>query len=99
MQDQVKTWANAVTLSSFECTRGYEPELWSHRLAPRGLLVIVADDDRVTPASAGSIEAFARAGEPKRLVHLPGGHFDVYERPGFDRAMDAAIDWYREHLA
>lgn len=98
VQDHVTTWENAVTLSSFEYTRGYEPGLWVHRLAPRGLLMIVADNDVVTPAST-AIEAFARAGEPKRLVHLPGGHFDVYERPGFDQAMAAAIDWYREHLA
>ena len=96
--EKFKSWANAVTLSSFEHVRGYEPGLWSHRLAPRGLLVIVADDDRVTPAPP-VLEAVARAGEPKQLVRVPGDHFEVYEGPGFDRAMDAAIDWYREHLA
>lgn len=95
---RLKSWTNAVTLSSFEHVRGYEPGLWAHRLAPRGLLVIVAEDDRVTPVPP-VLEAFARAGEPKRLVRVPGDHFEVYEGPGFDQAMAAAIGWYREHLA
>ncbi|MBL0001988.1 MAG: alpha/beta hydrolase [Sphingomonadales bacterium] len=98
VQDHVTTWENAVTLSSFEYTRGYEPGLW---VPPAGTARLARDRRRtmtvVTPAPP-VLEAFARAGEPKRLVHLPGGHFDVYERPGFDQAMAAAIDWYREHL-
>lgn len=96
-EEKFPTWSNAVTLSSFEHVRGYEPGLWAHRLAPRGLLVIVAEDDRVTPV-APVLEAFARAGEPKRLVRVPGDHFEVYEGPGFDQAMDAAIGWYRERM-
>lgn len=96
-EEKFPTWSNAVTLSSFEHVRGYEPGLWAHRLAPRGLLVIVAEDDRVTPV-APVLEAFARAGEPKRLVRVPGDHFEVYEGPGFDQAMDAAIGWYREQM-
>lgn len=96
-EERFKSWTNAVTLSSFEHVRGYEPGLWAHRLAPRGLLVIIAEDDRVTPVPP-VLEAFARAGEPKRLIRVPGDHFDVYQGPGFDKAMAAAIDWYREHL-
>lgn len=91
------TWTNAVTLGSFEYVRGYEPGLWAHRLAPRGLLVIVAEDDRVTPVPP-VLEAFARAGEPKRLVRVPGDHFEVYGGPGFDQAMAAAIGWFREQM-
>lgn len=96
-ESRLTTWSNAVTLSSFEHVRGYEPGLWAHRLAPRGLLVIVADDDRVTPVPP-VLEAFERAGEPKRLVRVPGDHFEVYEGPGFALAMDAAIGWYREQM-
>lgn len=95
---RLKSWTNAVTLSSFEHVRGYEPGLWAHRLAPRGLLVIIAEEDQVTPVPP-VLEAFARAGEPKRLVRVPGDHFEVYDGPGFDQAMNAAIRWYREHLA
>ena len=96
-QERFTTWSNAVTLSSFEHVRGYEPGFWAHRIAPRGLLVIVADDDRVTPVPP-VLEAFARAGEPKRLVRVPGDHFEVYDGPGFDAAMEAAIGWYREQM-
>jgi fermentation-respiration switch protein FrsA (DUF1100 family) len=96
-EEKFPTWNNAVTLSSFEYVRGYEPGLWAHRLAPRGLLVIVAEDDRVTPVLP-VLEAFARAGEPKRLVRVPGDHFEVYDGPGFDLAMAAAIGWFREQM-
>lgn len=96
-EEKFKTWDNAITLSSFEYVRGYEPGLWVHRLAPRGLLVIVADDDRVTPVTP-VLEAFARAREPKRLVRIPGDHFEVYDGPGFDLAMAAAVAWYREQM-
>ena len=41
----------------------------------------------------------AKAGEPKKLVVLPGlRHYDVYEGPGAETTSGLAIDWYREHL-
>lgn len=91
------TWKNEVTLSSFEAVRAYEPGWWIDRISPRPLLMIVAGDDAVTP-TAHAEAAFARAGEPKRLLRVAGGHFDVYSGAGFDQAMDAAIDWLVEHL-
>jgi fermentation-respiration switch protein FrsA (DUF1100 family) len=42
--------------------------------------------------------AFARAGEPKRLVVLPVGHFDPYEEPCVADAAGAAVDWCATHL-
>jgi fermentation-respiration switch protein FrsA (DUF1100 family) len=39
-----------------------------------------------------------RALEPKRLVILPGGHFDAYVKD-FPTAAGAAADWFAQHLA
>lgn len=91
------TWKNEVTLSSFEAVRAYEPAWWIERISPRPLLMVVAAEDAVTP-TAHAEAAFERAGEPKRLVRVPGGHFDVYVGAGFDQAMGVSIAWLREHL-
>ena len=91
------TWRNEVTLSSFEAVRGYEPGWWIAQVAPRPLLMIVATDDTVTP-TAHAEAAFARAGEPRKLIHVPGGHFDVYQGAGCDQAVGETIAWLRRHL-
>jgi poly(3-hydroxyalkanoate) synthetase len=41
---------------------------------------------------------FARAGEPKRLLEIEGGHYSVYVGPGADEAARAATEWFTEHL-
>lgn len=44
-----------------------------------------------------SISTPLYAPEPKKLVLLPGGHFDAYVRD-FDAASGAARDWFVQHL-
>jgi hypothetical protein len=56
----------------------------------------VAHEDVLTPTEL-AIEAYERVREPKRLVLLPGGHFDAYV-DGFDISSAAATDWFSEHL-
>jgi fermentation-respiration switch protein FrsA (DUF1100 family) len=92
------TWKNEITLSSLELARAHEPALWIERIAPRPLLMIVADNDLVTP-TAHALAAFQRAGGPKRLVTVSGGHFDVYSGPGFDTATAETVGWLTAHLA
>jgi hypothetical protein len=44
-------------------------------------------------------DAFRRAGEPKKLVELDCGPFEVY--PGgshHDAAADAATEWFTTHV-
>jgi hypothetical protein len=43
-------------------------------------------------------EAFNRAGEPKELLTIKGGHYAVYEGPGADEAGSAAAEWFGKHL-
>jgi fermentation-respiration switch protein FrsA (DUF1100 family) len=92
------TWKNEITLSSLELARAHEPALWIARIAPRPLLMIVADDDLVTP-TAHAHAAFQRAGEPKKLVDVAGGHFDVYSGAGFATATAETVAWLKAHLA
>lgn len=91
------TWKNEITLSSLELARAHEPAKWIERIAPRPLLMIVADVDLVTP-TAHALAAFERAGAPKKLVRVPGGHFDVYSGAGFDTATAETVAWLKGHL-
>jgi fermentation-respiration switch protein FrsA (DUF1100 family) len=89
-------WRNEVTLRSVEMLSEYEPGAYLPWISPTPLLVCVAREDVLTPSEL-AIEAYERAREPKRLVLLPGGHFDAYV-DGFDITGAAASDWFSRHL-
>jgi uncharacterized protein len=90
-------WDNRVTLRSSERASEYEPGALIERIGPTPLLMIVAERDTVTPTDL-ALDAYARATEPKRLCLLPGGHFDPYTTQS-ERAGQAAIDWFLQHLS
>ena len=74
----------------------YEPGTYLPWISPTPLLMCVAENDHLTVAEI-AIAAFEQAREPKRLVMMPGGHFDAYV-DGFDVASGAAVDWFTQHL-
>jgi fermentation-respiration switch protein FrsA (DUF1100 family) len=84
---------NEVTLRTMEYAFGYEPGLLIGRISPCPMLMIVALADLVCPADL-ALEAYARAHEPKRLITIPGGHFDPYSGSGLEEAATAAADWF-----
>jgi len=90
------SWRNEVTLRTVEMLGEYEPAAYIARISPTPLLMVVARQDHLTPVHL-AIDAYERAREPKRLVILPGGHFDAYV-DGFDEASAPARDWFVEHL-
>jgi fermentation-respiration switch protein FrsA (DUF1100 family) len=90
-------WRNTVTLRSWERILEYSPLRWVDRIAPTPLLVIAAEQDLICPIDLAR-EAFARAGDPKKLIVLPAGHFAPYEPPCFADAAAAALDWFTVHL-
>ena len=68
------------------------------KIAPRPLLLITTEDDRLVPPEE-SQSLYSHAGEPKKLIVLKGyGHFDVYAEPAFGEVMAATLAWYRAHL-
>lgn len=90
------SWRNEVTLRSVEMFWEYEPGAYVPYVSPTPLMIVVAAGDHLTVCDL-AIEAFEQAREPKRLVILPGGHFDAYVA-GFDGAAGAAVEWFSEHL-
>lgn len=90
------SWRNEVTLRSVEMFWEYEPGAYIEWVSPTPLLMVVAAKDHLTVSDL-AIAAYERALEPKRLVVLPGGHFDAYT-DAFDDAAGAAADWFGQHL-
>jgi fermentation-respiration switch protein FrsA (DUF1100 family) len=66
-------------------------------VAPRPLLMILARNDAIVPPDSNR-KAFGRAGEPKRLLEIEGGHYTVYSGQGADEAGQAATEWFTTHL-
>lgn len=90
-------WENRVTLESMEKFLEYNPAANIHRISPTPLLMVVAEDDRLTPTDL-AIEAYQRAREPKKLVMFRGGHFNAYQEPGLNTTAPAAVDWFKQWL-
>lgn len=90
------SWRNELTLRSAELARENEPGIYIARISPTPFLMIVAEQDVLT-ATDLCLSAYQQALPPKRLVTIPGGHFDPYVRQ-FKRTSEAARDWFTEHL-
>ena len=99
-QQRAPSWRNEITLRSVELLGEYDPETFVPRISPTPLCMVVAAGDHLTPSDL-ALAAYEQAREPKRLVLLPGGHFDAYlpsPDGDFDVASAAARDWFVEHL-
>ncbi len=79
-------------------TLQFHPEWVVDKIAPRPVLFITTDDDRLVPPEE-SVALHARAGEPKKLVILRGyGHYEVYLEPAFSEVMRETTAWFRRYL-
>ena len=89
---------NAIPLEYVDETLQFHPEWVVDRIAPRPILFVTTDNDRLVPPEE-SEQLYARAGSPKKLVVLKGyGHYEVYADPAFSEVMAAAVAWYRAYL-
>ena len=75
---------------------GVEPGSYAAFISPTPLMMVVALGDVLTVADL-ALGAYERALEPKRLVSLPGGHFDVYVKD-FEASAGPATEWFTQHL-
>ena len=89
-------WENSITVRSTRAAMTYELAPWLPRVSPTPLLMVVGMADTMTFTDL-QLAAFEQALEPKRLVTIPGSHFDAY-RSDFERSSGAAVEWFKEHL-
>ena len=89
---------NTLPLEYIDETLQFHAEWVVDKIAPRPVLFITSDDDRLVPPEE-SEAMYAKAGEPKKLVMLKGyGHYEVYVEPAFSEVMGPTLEWYQEHL-
>jgi hypothetical protein len=89
---------STIPLEYIDETLQFHPEWIVDRIAPRPILFVTTDDDRLVPPEE-SLALHARAGEPKKLVVLHGyGHYQVYAEPAFSELMREVVAWYGEHV-
>ena len=89
---------NDLPLEFIDDTLSFHPEWVVDKIAPRPILFITTDDDRLVPPEE-SEALFAKAGEPKKLVTLRGfGHYEVYTEPAFGQVMAETTAWFGKYL-
>ena len=89
---------STVPASFIDETLSFHADWVVGKIAPRPLLLITTEDDRLVPPEE-SRSLYSLAGEPKKLIVLKGyGHYDVYAEPAFGEVMAATLAWYRAHL-
>jgi fermentation-respiration switch protein FrsA (DUF1100 family) len=87
-----------IPLEYIDETLQFNPEWVVDKIAPRPLLLITTDDDRLVPPDE-SQALYAKAGEPKRLVTLKGwGHYEVYAGRAFEEVMGETTAWFQQYL-
>jgi len=93
-----ETWKNSFTTRSLAYALEYDVRPLAKRISPTPLMMILPSKD-VTMPSDLSLEFFASALEPKELVLLDGGHYNVYlPGHGFEESIKAATRWFSKHL-
>lgn len=91
------SWRNSMPVESLDTHITYEPIAPIARISPTPLLMVIASDDVITP-TADEKEAFERAGEPKKLVVVPGRHFEAYHGPKHDAFVQPQVAWFKQWL-
>ncbi len=91
-------WQNRISLESVARAAEYYPDAFIELLAPRPLLMQVANNDTLIPVNLAR-QAFHRAGEPKTIEFYDCGHFDPYaNEPWASQFLNAQVRWLKEHL-
>lgn len=96
--DQYPQWSREITLSSGLPMIDYRPESVVPQISPRAILWLHGDaDERVSMEESQSM--YAKAGEPKKIVILPGlGHSDILTGPGLEQSLPHIKAWYEQYL-
>lgn len=87
-----------IPLEFIDDTLGFNAEWIVDRIAPRPVLFITTDNDRLVPPEE-SEALYRHAGEPKKLVILHGfGHYEVYAGEAFRQVMAETLPWFQQYL-
>ena len=87
-----------ITLESAEAIMEFSPQDMVAQISPRPILFIHAGSDNLVSAEE-SETLYERAGEPKKLIIVPGAtHVDFYLGDAFNQVTAVSLDWFRRYL-
>jgi uncharacterized protein len=93
------TFCNWIAAHSLDRIVPYDPGAFAEDISPIPLLMILADADSTAPPAVAR-EIYDRAGEPKKLIEVSGGHYDVYDEPSVREAcIEATTAFLVRHLS
>ncbi|MGO9081439.1 MAG: alpha/beta hydrolase [Streptosporangiaceae bacterium] len=93
------TFHNWIAAHSLDRIVPYDPGAFVEDISPTPLLMILVDNDTTTPSDVAR-QIYNRTREPKQLIELAGGHYDVYDQPATRQACIAATTTFlAEHLS
>lgn len=92
------SWIPEITLESVERVIEFNPESVIHLIAPRPLCVVTTTGYDMIHPIEHILDAYHKAGEPKRIVLLPYEELAFYGEPGIGVAMQPAIEWFHQHI-
>lgn len=95
--ERATTWKNEVTLRSVEMFLDYEPGAYLPLITPTPLMMVAATGDHLTVIDLAT-RGFSTAHEPKKMLVLPGGHFEAYVEENFRVSSAAQAAWFSQHL-
>lgn len=90
-------WRNELTLQTVGLMMEFEPGDYLPRVAPRPVMLVVADDDTICPAPF-AMDAYDRLDGPKDVLHILGDHYCVYGDQ-YDLVSETARDWFSNQLS
>ena len=89
---------NKITLQTLFHAIHTEPGAFIGQISPKPLLMTIAlQSSLIDPKQRESL--FNTAREPKKLLKLDCGHFDVYQGEVFEKTVPAQIDFLQQYLA
>lgn len=97
MWEAVPKWQNWFGFDSIGRVMDFRPIDIIHRAEGRAICMIVANND-TTGCPKSYRELFEAAREPKRLVAVECGHYDMYDGELMDYAMGEAVKFLDEHV-
>lgn len=88
---------NKITLQSMFHTLRAEPQMYISQISPKPLFMVVGLQDSLID-SQQQVAFFKQAGEPKQLLELDCGHFDVYHGENFEKNVSTQVAFLDKFL-
>ncbi|PKX93527.1 alpha/beta hydrolase [Aspergillus novofumigatus IBT 16806] len=88
---------NKITLQTLFHVMRSEPQEYISQISPKPLLMVVGVRDSLIDAQK-QIAAFQKAKEPKELLELDCGHFDIYRGEIFEQNIATQIAFLKKYL-